>query len=90
MNRKYSEEEILQFAHEIIPNERVRENKQNAADMRPTVSDRTISNFINSLEGVIEANTEVTSEARYRETRDPRNLFSWAALCYCYIEDIYP
>ena len=83
-------EEILNFYHEIILSGEVEGRRQNAADLRRTVSNRTIVNFVNSFDDVVEVSTEVTSEASYRETRDPRNLFSWAALCFSYIEDIYP
>ena len=60
------------------------------ADKRPLVKDRTLTNFIGSLEGVVERSSEYITDARERETRDWRNLYSWAACLYAHAEVLYP
>ena len=50
------------------------------------VSDLTIRNFLNQVKEK-ENETEV---ARDRETKDSRNVLSWAALVFAYCKDLYP
>ena len=57
------------------------------------VSDKTIRNFLNQVKEKENATLVVpdsTTRARDRETKDSRNVLSWAALVLAYCKDLYP
>ena len=57
------------------------------------VSDKTIRNFLNQVKEKDNATLVVpdsTTRARDRETKDSRNVLSWAALVLAYCKDLYP
>ena len=59
-------------------------------DTRQIVNDKTITNFISSIPGVVERSAEFITAARERETRDWRNMFSWAACLKAHAWQAYP
>ena len=86
----YSKKELVNRAHELLIKNAADNNLVAEADKRHLVGDRTLTNFIDSLEGVVERSSENITDARERETRDWRNLYSWAACLYAHAEVLYP
>ena len=77
-------------AHKLVVADAVDQNMVDDEDKRHLVGDRTLTNFIDNIEGVVERSSEYITDARERETRDWRNLYSWAACLYAHAEVLYP
>ena len=71
--------DLLVKSHEVIHSDAVDRGTRNDDDKHQIVNDKTITNFISSIPGVVERSAEFITAARERETRDWRNMFSWAA-----------
>ena len=88
--------EIVRQAQEWLREKQVALKLQDKDDMSNTVSDRTIIRFLNAemiergaggSRGVI---PDSNTACRDRETKDPRNVLSWAAVVNAYCKDLYP
>lgn len=86
----YTKKELVEKAHELVVANAVDNNIVPEEDKRHIVGDRTLSNFIGSIEHVVERSSEFITNARERETRDWRNLYSWAACLFCHAVALYP
>lgn len=88
--------EIVRQAQEWLREKQVALKLKDKDDMSNTVSDRTIEDFVRAemiekgaggSRGVI---PDSNTAARDRETKDPRNVLSWAAVVNAYCKDLYP
>ena len=86
----YTKKELVIKAQELVIQNAVGNNRVAEDNKRHYVGDKTLTNFIDSIEGVVERSSEYITDARERETRDWRNLYSWAACLYAHAEDLYP
>ena len=91
-----SKTEIVKQAQEWLREKQVALKLKDKDDMSNTVSDRTI---VRILSAEIEAKgagggrgviPDSNTAARDRETKDPRNVLSWAAVVNAYCKDLYP
>ena len=91
-----SKTEIVKQAQEWLREKQVALKLKDKDDMSNTVSDRTIEDVVRAemiekgaggSRGVI---PDSNTAARDRETKDPRNVLSWAAVVYAYCKDLYP
>lgn len=82
--------DLLVKSHEVIHSDAVDRGTRNDDDKRQIVNDKTITNFISSIPDVVERSAEFITAARERETRDWRNMFSWAACLKAHACQAYP
>ena len=71
----------------------VSQGHQADQDFSKTVSDRSIIDFLKEeikLKGAKEYIPDTNTDARDRETKDPRNVLSWAAVVNAYCKELYP
>ena len=64
----YTKKELVVKAHKLVVADAVDQNMVDDEDKRHLVGDRTLTNFIDNIDDVVERPTEYITDARERET----------------------